>query len=177
MSRVPNVHLFKSRVVIKILLVSVIFATIYGVIQYNIRSAADDPQLQISQDEAQNLTNGMTPQGVVGNAIPIDKSLSPFTIVYFRDGTVAASSAALEGKVPKLPIGVLKSTTEKKSHRVTWEPKKGVRIATVVTATPTYYVLAGRNIREIERREQTSLFIVVAGWLVAVSVLLLTKKR
>ena len=177
MSRIPSFHLLKSTFFIQLLVISVIFVTLYGVVQYNLRAAANDPQVQMSQDGARNLVNGMTPQGIVGSTVPIEKSLSAFTIVYYHDGTVAATSATLNNEPPKLPIGVLKATSEKKPHTITWEPKQGVRIATAVTATPNYYVVVGRNIAEVEKREQTSLLIVLAGWMITIVILYLAKKR
>jgi hypothetical protein len=80
-------------------------------------------------------------------------------IIYDADGKVAASSVQLDGKTPSLPDGVLDSTRQLGENRITWQPRDGVRIASVIVSYPGGYVLAGRNMREVEVREsQTSLF-------------------
>jgi hypothetical protein len=55
---------------------------------------------------------------------------------------------------------------------VTWQPRPGVRIASVVTRTPGGFLLAGRNMREIEIRENRVLKLAAVAWLVANSAVL-----
>ena len=76
-----------------------------------------------------------------------------------RTGVETAASVILDGKTPALPAGVLESSKELGENRVTWQPRDGVRIAAIIVAYKDGYVLAGRNLREVEIREaQVSTF-------------------
>jgi len=83
---------------------------------------------------------------------------------------VLYSNTQLHGKTPKLPQGVLAYTKAHQQDRLTWEPQAGVRIAAVVMyyhgLNQTGYILVGRSLREIEKREQMLTVQVVAGWLI-----------
>ncbi len=52
--------------------------------------------------------------------------------------------------------------------KLTWEPQSGVRIAAVVdsfnSATQSGYVLAGRNMREVETRIEKLAMQIGIGW-------------
>ncbi len=85
--------------------------------------------------------------------VSVAKSLTPFLIAYDRGGNELASSVTLDGQTPQLPDGVLDSTRELGENRVTWQPREGVRIAAVIVSYEDGYVLAGRNMREVEVRE------------------------
>jgi hypothetical protein len=65
---------------------------------------------------------------------------------------VIASSVTLDGQTPELPAGVLDSTSELTENRITWQPANGVRIATVIVSYKNGFVLAGRNMRDVEDR-------------------------
>ena len=65
----------------------------------------------------------------------------------------------LDGQTPELPAGVLDSTKQAGENRVTWQPTANVRIAAVIVPYKDGFVLAGRNLREVEVREaQVSLY-------------------
>lgn len=142
---------------------TVIFGTIYTVGQQVLRMDANDPQIQLVEDIAVQLNNGANAEAFT-NATQIDiaKSLSPFVIIYDKSGKVLASSAELDGKTPELPRGVLNHATPQ--NRVTWQPNDTVRIASVIQSDNDGYVLAGRNMREVERREGNILILVGLGW-------------
>jgi len=93
---------------------------------------------------------------------------------YLAPGTPVGSSVSLNGKLPTLPSGVFDKAKQAGGNRFTWEPQKGVRIAAVVmkfsSSSSSGYVLAGRSLKEIEKREQDLLYMtLIAG--VAVLVL------
>lgn len=130
--------------------------SVYLVGQQSLRLSANDPQIQLSEDLAAKLALGATPQQFFSaEQVDISKSLSPFTLVYDEAGNILFSNASLEGKNPQLPQGVLDSAKQKTQNKVTWEPKTGVRIASVVTyfnGTNKGFVLTGRSLREVENR-------------------------
>ena len=149
------------------------FGTIYGVAQQVQRSAANYPQIQLAQDASAALSRGELASSVVGPRVNIAKSLAPFVIIYDKTGRVLVGSGFLNDKVPRAPLGILKAATGKDYHAITWQPQKDVRIAAVTTATQSGYVLSGRNLKEVEKNESTSLLLTIIGGLVAVALLAL----
>jgi hypothetical protein len=133
---------------------------VYAAVQQAYRQGADDPQIQMANDAAGALADGQSADALVPAAkVSVAESLSPFLIIYDGSGKELASSAVLEGQTPALPNGVLDSTKQLGENRISWQPRPGVRIATVIVSYPNGYVLAGRNMREVEQREgQVSIF-------------------
>ena len=151
--------------------ISAFCALDYATAQQSYRQGANDPQIQMANDAADALMDGQSVEALLpATKVPVEKSLAPFLIFYDNQGQVAGSSVTLDGATPALPAGVLDSTRQMGSeNRRTWQPKEGVRIAAVIVSYNDGFVLAGRNLREVEAREaQTSSF---AGltWLAAMA--------
>lgn len=128
---------------------------IYLVLQQAVRMGGNEPQIQMAEDTATALNAGRTLPAQ--EKIDVGKSLSVFTILYDQKGNITYSNAELNGSTPELPSGVLtdkKGTSEPGESRITWQPQKGVRLATVVVKYNDGYVLVGRNMREIENLSQ-----------------------
>lgn len=136
--------------------------------QQVLRLGANDPQIAMATDLAATLEKGGLTEMLRKGALPatdgtgsvdMARSLSPFLIVYDDHGRPLASQAELDGQTPVLPPGVFEYVRKHGQERVSWQPVRGravVRIAAVVQrvdgATPGF-VLAGRNMREVEARE------------------------
>lgn len=144
---------------------------IYLAVQQDIRLSANDPQIQISEDIASQLESGVDPSKLVSKEkIDISKSLSLFVVIFNDKKEVMVGNAILDGKSPILPNGVFDYTKTiatrdeitwqprgGKEDRITWQPKDGVRIAAIVkyfnNGGKSGYVLAGRSLAEVEKRE------------------------
>jgi hypothetical protein len=141
---------------------------LYGVAQQDLRQGADDPQIQMAEDTATKLATGQQAQNVVpSEKVDIATSLAPYIIVFDTAGKPIASSAQLNGQTPTIPSGVFDVVRQNGEDRITWQPQPGVRSAVVVTQFkgPTSgFVLAGRSLREVEKRESSILQIVLVGW-------------
>jgi hypothetical protein len=155
------------------------FGFIYLIIQQNLRSGANDPQVQMSQDAAYALAYTSSVAEVIPvQQVDISRSMAPFLIVYDSEGNVLGSSASLNGSNPVLPDGVLAYTGTHGGNRVTWQPAPGVRIAAVIEPVETQamgmpaYVLAGRSLREVESRADQFLQLTLAGMLVTLAAVL-----
>ncbi len=141
-------------------------ALVYGTVQHNYRSSFNDPQIQIAEDIAAGLSEGKT----LNQFQPIDigKSLATFIIVYNDKSEVLGGSGLLDGKSPKPPQGVFDYTREKSQDRITWEPKDDVRIAMVMNSFSSQagsgFVLVGKNMRELEKREKDLAKKVAFAW-------------
>jgi len=114
------------------LLVSGVYLTIYAAVQHSLRVGANDPQIQLAEDTAVRLGQGHPAADSLGDAVDVAASLAPFLIVYDPSGAVVASSARLAGRTPTLPAGVLGAATPGHASRLTWQPRPGVRLASVV---------------------------------------------
>jgi hypothetical protein len=133
----------------------------YAIPQHVLRSGLNDPQIQLANDLAARLEQGVAPAETVPAGQPIDmaRSLAPFVIVYDEQGRPLASQALLNGEVPTPPSGVFDYVREHGEERLSWQPVLGriggVRIAAVihrVGGAHPGFVLAGRNMREVETR-------------------------
>ncbi|NWJ95143.1 MAG: hypothetical protein HXX20_05110 [Chloroflexi bacterium] len=125
----------------------------------------------MAEDAARSLSEGQTPQSVLpSNVIDLGKSLAPYMIIFDETGQPLASSVQLEGSTPLVPTGVFDSVRQEGEKRFTWQPKTGVRSAVVVThygGTHLGFVLAGRSLREVEKRDDQLLQLVGLAWLCA----------
>lgn len=173
----------KIRLPLKVWIMAAILTTIfcgliYAEVQQNYRTSADDPQTQIAQDLSNVLSQGAPPDQVVPqNGTDMAASLQPFVIIYDATDTVVASSALLDGKTPTPPSGTFDAAKAKGETRFTWQPKTGVRIAVVMikysAGGKDGYVLAGRSLLEIEKRENNLLLTDSIAWVITLIVTLL----
>lgn len=138
--------------VLYVLCLTMSAGTIYVVARQVVRLGGNSPQIQISEDVANNLNLGINIDSYIAHGIvDISKSLDTFVVVYNNDNANIFSSGNLHGQPIVVPDGVLNYAKENGQNRVTWQPEKGVRIATVVTRYNNGTVLVGRSLREIEK--------------------------
>lgn len=150
-------------------IITILCSVIYLAVQQNYRLSANDPQVQISESTANMLSQGQDLTSILPEKkADLNKSLAAFIIVYDNAQNPTISSAQLDGQIPELPKGVLDAALEHGQNRVTWQPKEGVRIASVVTRFDGGYVLAGRSLREVESRIGLLGKEVGLGWLAAI---------
>jgi hypothetical protein len=135
---------------------------LYAIPQQVLRQGLNDPQLQLADDLAARLEQGVSPsEAIPAGSVDMARSLAPFVISYDDQGRPLASQAQLDGKTPAPPRGVFDFVRTHGEERVSWQPVfdsgRRIRIAAVVQrvngARPGF-VLAGRNMREVEAREQ-----------------------
>jgi hypothetical protein len=137
---------------------------VYLVAQQGLRSGADSPQLQLAEDAARALDGGTAPSSVTGPpAVDMAESLAPFVVVFDEDGKALAWSGQLDGAAPAPPKGVLDHAAGDVPNRVTWQPRAGLRYATVTVRWRGGTVMAGRSLREVERLENQAFLLVGLG--------------
>lgn len=160
-----------------LLVITIVFGTIYVVAQQVLRLTANDPQVQLAHDLSPQVTGDKLPNAADTGNVDIGSSLAPFVVIYNKDGQAVAGSGYLHGQLPKIPKGVLTSSSRKSDNRVTWEPENGVRIASVTVATKDgHYVVAGRSLQEVEKRTSRILLLVLFGWVLACGLVLINQK-
>ena len=149
--------------------VTALSALTYLAVQQSYRNGLDDPQVQLAQDGAARLDAGALPTSLVGSStIEVQDSLAPFVAVFGADDALLASGATIAAMPPKPPTGVLATARSAGRDRVTWQPRPGVRIASVsFAAKDGRVVLAGRNMREVEVRIDDLTKITALAWVAA----------
>ncbi len=163
---------------------------IYLAVQQNFRQSLNDPQIQIAEDAAAQIASGTQIDQVVPlGKVDIANSLSPWVAFYNNTGVPLLSQGELNGAPPQLPSGLFNDSTwlasktyqsvGGKETRVTWQSSGGVRQALVIVhliSSPqgTGFVVAGRNMREVEDRESQLTFEVFMAWIVTLGALLLS---
>jgi len=145
--------------------VTLLCGVIYLMMQQTYRMDANDPQVQIVGDVKAALEDGATPDQMVGQSkADIGKTLDPFIIIYDSSKKIVVTSATLNGSSPSIPSGVLDQVAKKGEERVTWQPQKDVRIAAVVVKYKDGFIVAGRNIKEVESRIEKHGINMLIGW-------------
>lgn len=146
--------------------------TICMITHFILRQSANDPQIQQAQDWADQIEGGTDPNRLtLGAFIDPARSLAPFGIVYDQDGRIVASSVAAPSTMLQ-PNGVFDTVdaSAAKEARYTWQPVNGERYAAVLKRATlqekSYYVLAGRNIKQVDERISRGLWMVGVTWAV-----------
>jgi hypothetical protein len=152
---------------------------LYAIPQQVLRQGLNDPQIQLAGDLAARLERGLSPADTAsGERIDMAQSLAPFAIVYDDQGHPMTSQAELNGSVPAPPAGVFDFVRQHGEERVSWQPvpgRGGVRIAAVVQRVRgphPGFVLAGRNMREVEARENQVGHMAGLAWLAMLGLIL-----
>ena len=126
----------------------------YTSMQQSLRSGLNDPQIQMAEDTAYALNNGAAVESVVSTEkVEMSRSLAPFIVIYDNNGQPVASSGLLNAQMPDYPKGALDNSKQSGENRVSWQPNSTVRVASVVVPYNNGFVMAGRNMREVEQRE------------------------
>jgi hypothetical protein len=137
--------------------------------QQMLRRGANQPQL----DMASWYAGKIAAAGDAGKVIPpgrvdLASSLETFVIFYDDHGTPISGTGYLDQKLPVPPPGVFDFVRGHDSEHVTWQPRPGVRLASVVQrvggSTPGF-VLTARSLRLVEEQERLLKQMVLAVWI------------
>jgi sensor histidine kinase regulating citrate/malate metabolism len=152
-----------------VFVITLLCGLIYASVQQSLRQGANDPQIQIAEDLADRL-NPLTQIPNFSQTVDLKKSLSTFVIIYNHDGKPITSTAYLDNQIPSPPIGVFQNAEKNKENRVTWEPQDQIRIAAVIVpfGNQTGFILAGRSLREVEKRVDRITAFTFIIWLVSI---------
>ena len=159
-------------------LVTIVMLLIYATVQQTYRTGLNDPQIQIARDISSKLEKGRSIESFIAtDSIDITRSLSPFIILYDGQGKAIRSNAFLDGKMPQVPAGLFDIVKNKSEHRVTWQPRKGVRMAMVIVQTnaaPVQFVASGRSMTDVEERIQQMRTMVFFAWVICLVIISIT---
>lgn len=144
--------------------------------QQMLRRGANQPQLDMVDWYAGEITAGEDP----GNVIPpgyvdAERSLQPFVIFYDDQGKPGPGTGYLDQVLPAPPSGVFDFVRKQGKENVTWQPRPGVRLASVikrVNGKKAGFVLAARSLTLVEEQETLLWRITIGGWITVMLLLL-----
>jgi hypothetical protein len=173
-------HVFRQPIAYYTLALALVLTLAGGVtavtMQQMLRRGADQPQVDMADRYAGEIGSGEAP----GNVIPpgyvdLERSLQPFVIFYDDFGKAGTGTGYIDQSLPVLPSGVLEFVRSHGSENVTWQPRPGIRIASVikhVTGKRSGFILAGRSLRTVEEQESLLRRMFIGGWIVLMLLLL-----
>jgi hypothetical protein len=140
---------------------------VYVAAQQVLRLGANEMPAELAAEISINLENSNSPKDAVPSEITdISKSPGTFVMVFDKDKNLIASSAVMGLDEPVYPKGVLDYVDKNGEDRVTWQPQKGLRFATVAIKSGDNYIVAGRSLKETEKLISTVESLVFYAWLV-----------
>jgi hypothetical protein len=158
------------------LIVIILSAVIFASVQQSYRSGANDPQLQLARDLRDRLANNQSVDRLFpADTVDLSRTLAVFAVLYDQMGEAVRSNALLDGRFPQLPKGVLDNASKKGENVLSWQPRKGIRMAMVVEAVPTTsggYIAVGRSLAETEKRINNFITMLVIGLFFCLGVIL-----
>jgi len=154
--------------------ISLISMLVYVVAQQNFRQSANDPQYQLAQDAVNAINKGTDPKSLAGTqTLDIATTLSPYVLIYDVNGKMVGNNITLDGRMPKPPAGTLNEARSNGANAVTWQPRAGVRQATVMMGTNKgYVVVAGRSLQNTEDHISKLGSLVLFGWVASLLAML-----
>lgn len=138
---------------------------VYLIAQQSLRLGANILPVQSATETSILLEQGKSANDVVAaDKTDLTRSLSPFVLVYDHDKKLIASSATMGGAQPAYPQGVLDAAAQKGESRVTWQPRSGLRYATVAIPYKGGFIVAGQSLGETEKLIDKIGRLVLAAW-------------
>lgn len=128
----------------------------YAAVQQSLRLGLNEPQWQIAEDTAYQLSQGTAPAAVVPNSVVDEsRSLAPFVTVVDQNGHVLASSGKIGGSVPLPPASAFPDAQKRGHNWFTWQhDNNAVRDAAVIVPYTDGgrlgYVLVARSMKQVE---------------------------
>src|SRR4051812_29546728 len=95
-----------------IAIITIFSAIIYMCVQQSYRSNANDPQIQLANDLKTKAEKGQLPEDIFADTIELSHSLNVFVETFDEEGRPLRSNGLLDGKLPRLPQGVIDHAKE-----------------------------------------------------------------
>jgi hypothetical protein len=152
------------------------YGIMYLAIQQYIRLSANEVPQQIAEDIKEKLEQGLPVTEAIGSMenVNMEKSKAPFVMVFNAAGALTNTSASMGGVVAVPPGGVFSTAKQKGVNKITWQPKPGVRNATVTLPYAVNghrgFVLAGKSLKGTEARERFLSIQIAAGLIITLFV-------
>lgn len=166
------IYLYRFRhYLLTVIVLAVVFGTMYGLVQQMGRLQANDTPTLLATQAAKQLDAGLGLDSIQMGGTNLQNNPVPFVIIYDKQGKAVGGSGYIDKQLAVVPKGVLTHASTGKNNAVTWEPKSGVRLATVVVAAKEYFVLGGQSLKQTEAHAQHMLWLTLAGYVASLLIL------
>ncbi len=146
------------------IILTAIFSTMYVLVQQQGRMQANDTPTLLATQVAKQLDAGLGLSSVNMGATDLANNPVPFVIIYDKQGKAVGGSGYLDKKLAVAPKSMLQHAKTNRNNIVTWQPKTGVRIASVTIAAKDYYVLGGQSLKPTEDHATQLLKLTAIGY-------------
>ena len=153
-----------------ILLVSGVILFVTVAIQQVYRNMANEPQVQMANDLAAEPQRAAALEPVDSLNLYSDQSVFAIYVNYHFQAI--ASTCNLHGQSPQIPVGVYEHAKSEGINIITWQPKKGTRIALVVKPVNTGgFIAVGRSLAYAEQQTNNIYLMGAIAWALAMLLL------
>ena len=123
------------------------------------------PLLQLAQSVETEIRAGVkTSEILKGQEIDLSVNQGPFITLYSLDKKVLGSSQHLSDQILTLPSGVLDHARTRGEVRLTWQPTRELRFATITDFMPTFgYISISQSLKETEARATRGVWIALSA--------------
>ena len=151
--------------IIGVVVATLTLGTVYVVAQQLERQGADEVGAQLSTQVASDLTSGSTATLDGLPRVDLAASLAPFVVVYDSGGHPIAGNGYLDGHLAAPPAGVIRAAASDGSNHVTWQPRPGLRFATVEVRSGDRVVMGAQSLIPTEQRIDRLGMLVTLAWI------------
>jgi len=141
-----------------------------------LRGGANQPQIDMVNYYLGEISAGEEPANVIPPGyVDLERSLQPVVIFYDDQGRAGPGTGYLDQKLPAPPAGVFDYVRIHGSEKITWQPRPGVRLASViqrVNGKHAGFLLAARSLRLVEEQKSTLWWMALGVWIVMMALLI-----
>ncbi|WP_426519464.1 hypothetical protein ACPPVQ_05560 [Diaminobutyricibacter sp. McL0618] len=151
--------------VIGVIVATFTLGTVYVVAQQLDRQGADQVGAQLATQVASDLSSGSSATVDALPRVDLAASLAPFVVVYDSSGHPIAGNGYLDGDLAEPPSGVISDAASGGSNHVTWQPRPGLRFATVEVRSGDHVVMGAQSLIPTEDRANRLGLLITFAWL------------
>ncbi len=151
--------------IIGVVVATFTLGTVYVVAQQLDRQAADQVGAQLATQVASELSTGSSATVDSLPHVDLAASLAPFVVVYDASGHPVSGNGYLDGRLAEPPAGVIAAAASEGSNHVTWQPRAGLRFATVEIRSGDQVVMGAQSLIPTEQRAERLGLLVAFAWL------------
>jgi len=150
------------------LVLTIALAAVYLTAQQLDRQSADEQPQRLASQLA---SLDEIPDAAAADRVDLASSQALFYVVYDASGTPVSGTGYLDGELAQVPAGVISTAADQGSNGVTWQPREGLRFATVELTSGDGVVMAGQSLEPSETRTQNLGTLLLLGWVGAMVLL------
>lgn len=147
--------------VVGAVVLTIAIAAVYLTAQQLDRQSADEQPLRLASQLA---SLDEIPDAAPADRVDLASSRALFYVVYDASGTPVSGTGYLDGELAQVPAGVITTAADQGENSVSWQPRTGLRFATVELRDGDRVVMAGQSLAPSETRTQNIGALLLLGW-------------